>query len=314
MAADSDRPRVHSINCFVFSVPKLEEAARFYEAFGLRVVKSSDGLELYTHGNPHRWAVIHPSNGSPKKLEYLSFGCYDEDRKKFDSLLQTQGYETRARHRLAESEKGLWLQHPDGFPLEITVAAKSSPDFGLTPSAYPPAEPRSVAPGRSSMRGVKPRRLSHVLVFSPDVSRSVRFFETVLGLRLSDRSGDGIAFMHGAHGSDHHLIAIAKSAGTGLHHCSWDVSSIDEVGAGIEQMRCAGYAEGWGLGRHVLGSNYFYYARDPWGSYCEYSYDIDYIPKGHQWVASDHPLSDSFYLWGPPVPPDFVTNHEVNGA
>ena len=33
-----------------------------------------------------------------------------------------------------------------------------------------------------------------------------------------------------------------------------------------------------GVGRHVLGSNYFYYVQDPWGSFAEYSYDIDFVP------------------------------------
>ena len=30
-----------------------------------------------------------------------------------------------------------------------------------------------------------------------------------LGLRLSDRSGNIVAFMHGIHGSDHHMITRA---------------------------------------------------------------------------------------------------------
>ena len=49
------------------------------------------------------------------------------------------------------------------------------------------------------------------LLFTPDVLRMVGFCRDVLGLRLSDHSGDGIAFMHGVHGSDHHLVAFAKS-------------------------------------------------------------------------------------------------------
>jgi len=83
------------------------------------------------------------------------------------------------------------------------------------------------------------------------------------------------------------------------------------VGSGMEQMLAAGYKQGWGVGRHVLGSNYFYYVRDPWGSFCEYSFDIDYIPKGFSWPTANHPPEDSLYMWGPPVPADFVTNHEV---
>jgi hypothetical protein len=33
--------------------------------------------------------------------------------------------------------------------------------------------------------------------------------------RLSDRSGDGIAFLHGIHGSHHHMIAFVKSSAPG---------------------------------------------------------------------------------------------------
>lgn len=80
--------------------------------------------------------------------------------------------------------------------------------------------------------------------------------------------------MHGIHGSDHHLIAFSRSSAPGLHHCSWDVSDINQIGMGAMQMADKGYSRGWGLGRHVLGSNYFHYVRDPWGSYSEYSADI----------------------------------------
>jgi hypothetical protein len=57
----------------------------------------------------------------------------------------------------------------------------------------------------------------------------------------------------------------------------------------MDQMLTAGYRGGWGLGRHVLSSDYFYYVRDPWGSYCEYSFDIDYVPEGFVWRAHDQP-------------------------
>ena len=72
-----------------------------------------------------------------------------------------------------------------------------------------------------------------------------------------------------------------------------------------------GFIAGWGLGRHVLGSNYFHYVRDPWGSYSEYSSDVDYIPVDHDWQAADHPPADSFYVWGPTPPEDFAFNHEL---
>ena len=79
----------------------------------------------------------------------------------------------------------------------------------------------------------------------------------------------------------------------------------------MKQMAKAGFEQGWGVGRHVLGSNYFRYVRDPWGSYSEYSFDIDFIPHTLDWPTANHPPEDSLYVWGPDVPHDFVNNYEV---
>ncbi len=79
-------------------------------------------------------------------------------------------------------------------------------------------------------------------------------------------------------------------------------------------MRKAGYADGWGVGRHVLGSNYFYYVRDPWGSFSEYSFDIDFIAPDAAWVAGNYAPEDSFYLWGPQPADWFTANHEAAGT
>jgi catechol 2,3-dioxygenase len=172
------------------------------------------------------------------------------------------------------------------------------------PAGKPGAGTRAEAPP------VRPRRLSHVLIFTCDVLESIKFYERTLGLRLSDRASDLVAFMHGIHGSDHHLLALVKSSAPGFHHCSWDVASLNDIGLGAMRMHDKGWTKGWGLGRHVLGSNYFHYVRDPWGSFSEYSCDIDYIPKDERWPAADHKPEDSFYLWGPDVPREFTINYE----
>lgn len=309
MQSDSNRHAgVHSIHEFVFSVPDLEIAEHFYTAFGLRLVRRDDRLELYTGGHPHRWATVY-AGSEKKRLEYVSFGIYAEDLEEMRTRIARAGIQAEP-HPLSDGA-GLWLRNPDGTPIRLLVSPKVSPDAKSEPSpARPSVVGKGNAPSRSQVPQVRPRRLSHVLFFSPDVPRMLRFCEDVLGLRLSDRSEDVIAFMHGRHGSDHHLVAFAKSDSPGLHHSSWDVGSIDEVGSGSEQMRKAGYPEGWGVGRHVLGSNYFYYVRDPWGSFAEFSFDIDYVSKGLNWQPADHPPADSLYVWGPEVPDFFFTNYE----
>ena len=79
----------------------------------------------------------------------------------------------------------------------------------------------------------------------------------------------------------------------------------------MEQMASQGYTHGWGVGRHVIGSNYFCYVRDPWGSFAEYSPTSTSFRPTSSGAAKDHPPEDSFYVWGPPVPDYFISNHET---
>ena len=202
-------------------------------------------------------------NGEPKRLQYLSFGAYAED---FDALArQVRAAGAADPHPLSDGQ-GVWTRDPDGTPIQLVVGPKVTPtDKVPLPPLAPPAPGKGAAPNRSAAPPVQPRRLAHVLLFSPDVPRQVAFYERTLGLRLSDRSGDIIAFVHGPHASDHHLVAFAKSNAPGYHHSSWDVGRFDDVGLGAESMKAQGYTHGWGVGRHVLGSNYFYYVQDPVG-------------------------------------------------
>jgi len=301
---------VHSLDRFVLSVPDVDVAERFYTQFGLDARRDGDRLDLHTFGHPHRWGSLFKRPGR-KKLQYLSFGVYPQDLDALSRQLDRLQLKRTPVHPLADRE-GIWLSDPDGTAVQIIAADKVSPATPA-PQASPSPHPvgKGAAPTRSAAEPVRPRRLSHVLLFSSNVPRSVQFYSDALGLRLSDHSGDVIAFMHGAHASDHHMLAFAKSQGPGYHHSSWQVDSIDEVGIGMDTMIGHGHARGWGVGRHVIGSNYFAYVQDPWGSFAEYSYDIDFIPADVDWKPGDYPPADSFYVWGPPPPDYFIVNHEV---
>jgi catechol 2,3-dioxygenase len=299
---------VHSLDHFTLMVPDVAEAEKFYGAFGLDVREENGTLGLYTQGHPHRWGAV--VEGPRKKLHHLSFGVFEDDMPRFQERLQTMRIDRLDPPPGFESN-GTWLRDHDGNLLEIRVAEKSSPNEKSDFVTGSVGAGQRGAPNRSKVPGVHPRRLAHVLCFTRDVMKGITFYRDVLGMRLSDRSGELIAFMHGIHGSDHHMIAFAKSDAPGMHHCSWDVGCVNDIGLGALQMANKGFSHGWGLGRHVLGSNYFHYIRDPWGSYSEYSADIDYIPVTQDWEDGDHPPEDSFYVWGPEPPPDFVHNYEA---
>ncbi|EEB82391.1 VOC family protein [Roseobacter sp. GAI101] len=299
---------IHSMDTFNMVVPDLKVAQDFYTSFGLDVREEGNGLGLFTFGSDHRWVSL--AEGGRKKLNNLSFAVFEEDFEPIKKRIEEAGVKLMDAPRGWDSN-GSWFRDPFGVLIEVKVAEKSSPDekMDFVTGSVPGGKMGSVM--RSKAPKVQPRRLAHVLVFTPSVPEAIAFYSSTLGLRISDRSGDGICFMHGIHGSDHHLIAFAKSSAPGLHHCSWDVGGINEIGMGASQMANKGYQKGWGLGRHVLGSNYFHYVQDPWGSFSEYSADIDYIPVGHEWEAGDYDPEDSLYLWGPDLPKDFVTNYEA---
>ncbi len=298
---------IHSMDNFNMFVPDLKKAQEFYTAFGLDVREEGNLLGLYTFGHGHRWGSL--TEGPSKKMSFLSFGVFEDDLQMFRGHVEGQGVKLIDPPPGFESN-GFWFRDHDGNLIELRVAEKTSPSQKSETSNISVAANQAAAPLRSKAETVHPRRLAHILIFTRDVDRAIIFYTSVLGLRLSDRSGDGIAFLHGVHGSDHHLVAFAKSDAPGLHHLSWDVGSINEVGLGAMQMADKGFSRGWGLGRHVLGSNYFHYVRDPWGSYSEYSSDIDYVSADHDWQAGDHAPEDAFYIWGPTPPSDFTTNYE----
>ena len=303
-----DRLGVHSIGEFLMTVPALEDARRFYDTFGLDVREEQGGLALRTHGNAHVWGRLRA--GPRKKFEQLTFHCFEDDFDAVKRHVHAQGVALLPAPQGASSE-GLWLRSPDGMLLQVRAGAKTAPDAVTHQSAPLPKDGTRCAPYRRHATAVRPQRLSHIALTTSSVTAQMDFYTRVLGLRLSDHSGEGVAFLHGPHGSDHHLVALAASAGPGLHHLSWDVPTVDHVGLGAITMQAAGYTAGWGVGRHVLGSNYFYYAQDPWGSFCEYSATIDFIPADIEWQGLDHPPEDSFYLWGPDVPPAMFAYSEA---
>ena len=298
----------HSVDHIVMAVPDLAEGKRFYENFGLEVMQEGAAVHLQTFGNPHRWGTL--VEGPTKKLLHISFGAYAQDMPAFRERLDRLNIDRLPPPPGFESN-GLWFHDPDGALIEIKVAEKCSPDEkSRVSNPSPPPNVRGMMMRDEAPR-VYPRRLSHVLVFASDVPRSIQFYHDAVGLRLSDEAGGAVAFMHGMHGSDHHMLAFAKSSGGGLHHLSWDVQSIQDIGLGAMHMAEIGFHQGWGLGRHVLGSNYFHYIRDPWGSWSEYSCDIDYIPRDAGWEGKSHSPENAFYLWGPTPPENFVRNFEA---
>ena len=137
----ADALGVHSVHRFVFSVPDLAEAERFYTAFGLDVQRVGERLDLHTFGHAHGWASVFAS-GATKQLEYVSFGLYAEDLEPMRERIAARGLACEP-HPLSDGT-GLWLRNPDGTPWQLVVAPKVSPSE-KTRAIAPPTEPPAAA-------------------------------------------------------------------------------------------------------------------------------------------------------------------------
>ncbi len=300
---------VRALLHYALEVPDQTVGETFYRMFGLVDEPGRDDAVHLRPGPLKRECTLLYA-GPRKRLHHLAFGAPGDQFEAVRESIKRAGVREVDPPRGAP-DGGLWIRDPDGNHVNVR------PEGSQEPPADPPLAIN--APGhvlREEARGCPertlqpaPRKLGHVLFFTPDVGRQVDFYTRVLGLKLSDRVKNIIAFLRCT--TDHHNLAFLTSQGPGFHHASFQVGSIDEIALGATRMRDAGWQKGWGLGRHVIGSNYFYYTRDPWGSFAEYYHDLDYIPEQCAWVPRDFPEEDSLYLWGPPPPPEFVENTEL---
>jgi catechol 2,3-dioxygenase-like lactoylglutathione lyase family enzyme len=309
---------VTHLSHYALEVPTPEAGIQFYRDFGLEGGANGNKAVMRCAGRDQDQVILF--EGGRRRLHHLCFGTTEEGFATIKANVEASNAASLVDPPAEAEGEGLWIQDFEDMLYNVRIS-DPAPSLG-GPDATVDTEWKINQPGhygRLGTRGaperdmpVKPRRLGHVLHFTTDFTQRFSFYENVLGMRLSDRSGDAIAFMRCAADSDHHVIGLIQHEHTGFHHASFEVGNVDEVGLGGSRMLEKGYKDGWGFGRHVIGSNFFHYIRDPWNGLAEYFADIDFIPADYDWQPKDWPAEDSLYLWGPGVPEDFGHNFEAD--
>jgi catechol 2,3-dioxygenase-like lactoylglutathione lyase family enzyme len=303
---------IRNLQHFALSVPDLEAGRRYYDTFGLEAAIRGNRLALRCVGRDQDQIVL--TEGRKRRTDYLSFGTDEAGLAEAKAKLEAGGLPLLDPPGEGAPD-GLWFRDPDGMLVNLQVAEAAPASAAPGERMNSPGDFRRLGVRGAPARGLRPRprRLGHVLLFTPDVVRKTGFYAGMLGMRLSDTVGGHIlAFLRSSGDSDHHVLAFAHSERSGFHHASFEVGSLDEIVLGAEHMTEAGYRSAWGLGRHVIGSNFFHYLRDPWNGLAEYFWDIDFVPEATEWEPKDWGPADGFFLWstGGPPPADFVQNFE----
>jgi catechol 2,3-dioxygenase-like lactoylglutathione lyase family enzyme len=289
---------LHRLTAIVVGVPEVAPVAAFYRHFGL--TETSPGVLATRDGGEQLRLVASPR----RRLVELGVGADDpDDLARIASRLGALGFEAGLSGGRLEA-----IDPASDVRVVATVADRVV--------ERPAEEPRHNAPGivrRRNARAdcfarqgpVAPRRLGHVVVGTLDAAASQRFFTEGVGFKVSDEIPGVGAFLRCS--TDHHNLLVQTSPVRFLHHTAWEVDDVDEVGRGAQAMIDADPSRHvWGFGRHFLGSNYFWYLRDPAGNFAEYYSDLDVIDDDAAWKPEPAKGMGGLYSWGPPVPGEFL--------
>jgi catechol 2,3-dioxygenase-like lactoylglutathione lyase family enzyme len=298
---------ISGLHHYALEVPDLAVAEGFLQDFGLETGEKDGSLVAHCPGRDQEQVRL--VQASAKRLHHVSFtlrpGTLDSVREALDRA-GTPVIEPPA----GAAEDGLWIRDPDGTAVQLLDEAPATvrPVPDVLTNIGDRLQRIGVAQWLQAADDVMPRRLGHTLLFTPQPQQMTDFYTEVLGLRVSDRIHGLVTFLNAGPG-DHHTFGFIASSHPGFHHASFEVPSIDAIALGADRMRGKGYDEGWGLGRHTIGSNFFHYNPDPWGSWIEWFSDIDQIDDC--WVAGDWDVPP--HLWGAPPPGTFLSNLEPRG-
>jgi len=292
------------------AVPDIETGRAFFTALGMDAWSREDGLAFRCPGRLQDQVRLF--EGPRKALRYISFGTSHPELLHLARRLQASGFVVQEPP--FGDREGLWFRDPDGDWINVRAAAEA-PQLRPSVLINNPGDFKRLARRGAPHRDIdaRPRRLGHVLKFTTNLQQSIDFYTQVLGMKLSDRIDGMAAFLRFAGDSDHHVLALAHSEARGLHHLSFEMGNLDEIQLCAERMIRAGYEDGWGVGRHIYGSNYFHYIRDPWRGLVELFWDIDFIPAGSPWESEDAAAGpEALYQWATvPPPADFLRNYEA---
>jgi len=151
----------------------------------------------------------------------------------------------------------------------------------------------------------KPLKLGHIVLLVRDIHESVKFYEEVVGLTVSDWISDRMVFLRA--GEDHHDMALAqlppnapeRAPGTpGLEHFSYQVDSYEDIEKTVAMLQERGVTIDRGPGKHGPGENCFLVFKDPDGNNVEFYCEMRQVTPEDPYEASVwNDDIDSFDQW-----------------
>ena len=243
--------------------PKPEESLRFFK----------DIVGLYESGR----------KGDSVYLR--AWGDYEHHTLKLTasktSGLGHMAFRTRSEavlHSMAENLQGRWVEDELGHGPAFRFATPDGHAMEIYFETERYAAPPELAPGfknlpqRRGHRGIAPRRLDHINILASDVKAQREFFQSVLGLRVTeqivfDDNEEMGAWLTATMKSYDLAVTLDRAGGKGrLHHFTYALDSREEVLQAADILLESGVFIETGPHKHTIGQTFFLYCYEPGGN------------------------------------------------
>jgi catechol 2,3-dioxygenase-like lactoylglutathione lyase family enzyme len=272
------------IDALRFGVTDLDAARRYFSDWGLNEIeRGAAGLRFNTLDNSEievrleRDAGLAPAVVSGPTIREVIWGVASKED------LDAIGAELEKDRKVRRDPDGtLHSTDATGYAIAFRVSRAVALPVGATPAVNFPGEVHRIDRRANFSTRVTIRHLGHVVFFAPNLQEASDFYMKRLGFLLSDAYVNVGTFMRARKAPQHHTLFLLNGARPGAHHIAFEVGDFHEVMMAGMAMNQKGWETEFGPGRHVIGSNYFWYFKTPCGAATEYYADMDYLTEAWQ--------------------------------
>jgi catechol 2,3-dioxygenase-like lactoylglutathione lyase family enzyme len=290
---------IEGIQAITFSTDLWDEAARFYEDWGLAKVAVTDDLQYWQTMNGAQVNVVRPN--APQYPAPIEAGPTLREvvwavHSSTDLNGLAEKLASAANFNDQRSRGFISAQDPMGLQIKFVVNQKK-PLAILGAASNPWGRPSRIDAASPIYSKAEPIEIGHVVLFTTQLDTMESFYAN-LGFITSDRYPGRGVFMRCAADAGHHDLFLLQVPGKaqGLNHIAFTVRDIHEVFGGGLHMDRAGWKTQLGPGRHPISSAYFWYFDNPCGGLIEYNADEDHLTKNWQ-PRQFEPSATMFAEW-----------------
>ena len=227
LMAQQIRPRIQTrrLNNVMIAVSNLERSTAFYERLFGPPVRQGEAMVFRVGEGPHFFALAAVKSGA--KPDFLSYGLTvaDFDAERVMRTLADLGVNGAQITQRGDTPE-LFVPDPNGIKVQL---AHTTYGYGSGPRGdiLPPA------PAVAAKAAFQLKSINHVTLTIANGGRENEFYQTVFGLAVRAKQGDGVtlAVGEGTDGVVFNAAANNPNVASGINHACFTIENFNAEGA-----------------------------------------------------------------------------------